>query len=115
MDTLLIDIKMSNSDNKSELLAQAQKEHAKDLASKVFDLKYVEDLNVHFCLQLFQEYLTLFDQDEITSSAAKPPPNIRRSERLINLLRRSCATLPSVRLAEAQFKTMDVQLAFHYY
>merc|ERR1711937_826128 len=39
-------------------------------------------------------------------SQIKPSAQVRRCERLINLLRRSCGCLPSVRIAEAKFKLL---------
>lgn len=103
VDLYLLEIHLGNGDNKADLLKQAQLEHTKQLATKEFDLRYLEDLNPLMCLDLFDEYLTLLDKDEMKTET-KPSPNIRRCERLITLLRRSCSNLQSVRIAEAQFK-----------
>ena len=88
----LLEVKLSPGSKKGDILKQAQLEHTKDLASKTYDLKYLEELNTLMCLKLFEEYTTLLDKDELKTDL-KPSTTVRRCERLISLLRRACSNL----------------------
>ena len=97
----LIELELGSSENKTELLKRAQVEHTKDLNAAVFDINYIEKLNPLKLLQLFEHYLSILDKDDIKNNS-KPAPVLRRAERLIGLLKRSCTNLKSVRISEAK-------------
>mgnify|MGYP000313591584 CR=1 FL=1 len=55
VDMYLLEVQLGTGENKAELLKQAQLEHTKELATKMFDLRYLEHLNPLMCLDLFQD------------------------------------------------------------
>ena len=80
---------------KPELLKKAFNEQTKKLMHEIPDLALIEKLNPIFCLEIIEQYIALIDPTELNSQGARQSSPIRKTDRLISVLRRSCANLKS--------------------
>ena len=92
--------------DKADLLKRAFNEQTKKLMNDVPGLELLEQLDPLFCLQIIDQYIQLIDPAE---SGRQSSP-VRRTDRLIAVLRRTCANLKPVRLVEARLRMMSGNL-----
>ena len=67
----------------------------------------IEKLNPIFCLEIIEQYIGLIDPTEVNQPGRSQSSPIRRTDRLISVLRRSCANLKSVRMIECRLKILS--------
>ena len=70
----------------------------------------IEKLNPIFCLEIIEQYIGLIDPTEVNQPGRSQSSPIRRTDRLISVLRRSCANLKSVRMIECRLKILSGNL-----
>ena len=93
--------------DKVDLLKKAFNEQTKKLMNDIPDLTLIEKLNPIFCLEIIEQYIGLIDPTEVNQPGRSQSSPIRRTDRLISVLRRSCANLKSVRMIECRLKILS--------